>query len=65
MDFQYEINAKEKGYKAKAISDRFGMILPFIVFQIAPDTGLIQFACYDAFAMGICAAFSIFSMKIP
>ena len=39
------------------------MILPFIVFQIAPDTGLIQFGCYDAFAMGILhSAFCIFHL---
>jgi hypothetical protein len=40
------------------------MILPFILLQIAPDVGLLQFGCYDAHAMGICAAFNMFSSVI-
>ena len=40
------------------------MILPFILLQIAPDVGLLQFGCYDAHAMGICVAFNMFSIVI-
>ena len=39
--------------KVKAISNLYGMILPFL------------FARYAAFAIGISAAFSIFSINIP